>query len=295
MRRGKVFKLGVFTDEVSQDFERALHVIKKDFQVNYVELRTMWNKNLIELADTEIKYVKKLLDKYNLQVSCVASPFLKCDLIEEKGGTKKDTFFKGEGGYKAHLSILERSIELAKIFSTKLIRSFSFWRVKDSIDYETWHEIVYKIKFAVSKVEKEGHILALENEHECNIATGAEARKLMEQINSPHLGLIWDPGNAFFAGEIPYPDGYNLIKDRIVHVHIKDAGKNEKGELIWLPVGKGEIDFQGQFQALEKDNFQGVVSLETHYIPKGGSAEEGTRESFIGMSSILQSLGIKTV
>ena len=283
-----MFKLGVFTDEVSQDFERALHVIKKDFQVNYVELRTMWNKNLIELADTEIKYVKKLLDKYNLQVSCVASPFLKCDLIEEKGGTKKDTFFKGEGGYKTHLSILERSIELAKIFSTKLIRSFSFWRVKDSIDYETWHEIVYKIKFAVSKVEKEGLILALENEHECNIATGAEACKLMKEINSSHLGLIWDPGNAFFAGETPYPDGYNLIRRYIVHVHIKDALYDKKAKKYqWVPIGKGEIDLKGQLRALLRDKYEGIVSLETHYRSKKRSEEEDTRESFRELKNLL--------
>ena len=38
--------------------------------------------------------------------------------------------------------------------------------------------------------------------------------------------LNWDPGNAAAAGEIPYPDGYNLLpKDRIGHCHCKDVVK----------------------------------------------------------------------
>ena len=291
----EMFKLGVFTDEISQDLERALHVIKKEFQVSYVELRTMWNKNVVDLSNVEIRRAKKMLNKYSLLVSCIASPFLKCNLQEEKEETKEDAFFTGKGGYKEHFLMLKQSIELGKIFSTNLVRSFSFWRVDSFPSEETWQEIVSKIGLAVNIVKKEGFILALENEHGCNVATGVEAHKLIKEIDSLYLRLIWDPGNAYFAGEVPYPDGYNLIKDRIVHIHVKDATKNEKGRPIWLPVGKGKIDFRRQFRALKEDNFQGVVSLETHYIPEGGSAGEGIRESFAGMSSILQSLEIKVL
>jgi len=65
------------------------------------------------------------------------------------------------------------------------------------------------------------------------------------------------------------------------------AGKDKP---IWLPVGKGEVNFKGQLQSLEEDDFQGVISIETHYIPEGGFAEDGIRESFAGMSYVLESL-----
>ena len=33
----------------------------------------------------------------------------------------------------------------------------------------------------------------------------------MKAVQSPHLLLNWDPGNATERGEKPYPDGYNLL------------------------------------------------------------------------------------
>ena len=56
------------------------------------------------------------------------------------------------------------------------------------------------------------------------------------------------------------------------------------------PVGAGEIDFKGQFQSLLNDRFEGVVSLETSYVPSTGDKEQGSRESFQGLKKILMSL-----
>ena len=73
--------------------------------------------------------------------------------------------------------------------------------------------------------ESAGVTLAFENVRSCNIGTGAETARLMETVNSPNLRVIWDPGNAYVSGEArPYPDGYEVVKPWIVHVHVKDAG-----------------------------------------------------------------------
>lgn len=286
-------KIGIFCDEISQDFGHALEVIK-ELGVEYVELRSMWGKNLMDLSPNELKRVKELIERRNLKVSAIASPFLKCQLKGKPNKVLGDTHLAQGKSYTEHLKILEHSFELAKVFGTNIVRVFSFWR-KGNLTEEILEEIVQRFKTPIRRAEDKNVILALENEHDCFIGSGKESRRFLESISSKNVGLIWDPGNAYFTGEVPYPDGYNLVKDQIVHVHIKDAGKDEKGKPIWLPVGKGEIDFRGQFQALKEDNFQGVISLETHYIPEGGSAEEGTRESFAGLSFILRSLGIKRV
>lgn len=289
-----MLKLGIFSDEISQDFEYALEVIK-ELEVGYVELRSMWDKNLIDLSFSELKKVGDLVKKSNLEVCAIASPVFKCYLKDKK--TKKapgNTHLAQEKSYTEHLKILEHSFELAKMFGTNIVRVFSFWR-KGNLTEEILEEIVQRFKTPVRRAQEENVILALENEHDCFIGSGKESQRFLESISSKNVGLIWDPGNAYFLGEVPYPDGYELIKDRIVHVHIKDAGKDKKGKPIWLPVGKGEIDFRGQLLALKEDNFQGVISLETHYIPEGGSTEDGTKESFAGLSSILQSLGVKVV
>jgi sugar phosphate isomerase/epimerase len=71
-------------------------------------------------------------------------------------------------------------------------------------------------------------------------------------------------------------------------MHIKDARKNSQtGKLDWAPVGGGFIDFQGQFQALRKDKYDGTMSLETHYRRPDGNKVESTRESLEGLLKVL--------
>ncbi len=55
-------------------------------------------------------------------------------------------------------------------------------------------------------------------------------------------------------------------------------------------MGKGVIDWVGQFQALKRDGYHYAVSLETHWRG-AGSAEESTRQSWAGMKNVLQSAG----
>ena len=104
-------------------------------------------------------------------------------------------------------------------------------------------------------------------EMSCNTASGAEAAKVLSAVQSPHLMLNWDPGNAATREEKPYPDGYNLLpKNRIGHCHCKDAAKKASGEgYEWAAMGRGIIDWPGQFAALKRDGYHFAVSLETHW------------------------------
>src|SRR6202140_5965983 len=115
-----------------------------------------------------------------------------------------------------------------------------------------------------------------------NTATGAEAAKVLNAVKSPYLMLNWDPGNATASGETPYPDGYNLLpKDRIGHCHCKDAVKQDQG-YDWAAMGKGIVDWTGQYKALKRDGYPFAVSLETHWNG-GGTPEESSRQSWAGM------------
>ena len=44
-----MFKIGIITDQVSMDFEEALQIIK-EFGVRYIEIHSLWNKTIEELA-----------------------------------------------------------------------------------------------------------------------------------------------------------------------------------------------------------------------------------------------------
>ena len=73
------FKISVISDEISGDFDHACSVIANEFGLQWVELREMWGKNLQTLSDAEIAEAQKILAKYNLQVTDIASPLFKVD------------------------------------------------------------------------------------------------------------------------------------------------------------------------------------------------------------------------
>ena len=286
-----MFKLSVITDEIDQDFGHALDVAA-DLGMDSVELRAMWNQNLVHLGQDDVQRVKRMLRERDLPVSCLAAPFLKCYLPErEHSGETGDQFHDQTETYEGHMDILARCIELAQELETSIVRTFSFWRV-DEPD-KVLDQIIDLMQEPLRMVERAGITLALENEHACNVGTGAETRRLLKAISSDNLGLIWDPANAFYGGEVPYPNGYALVREHpIVHVHVKDAQLSPTtGKPECVAVGTGAVDWPGQIAALGRDGYEGTLSLETHWHPPEMSREQSSRESFAGLKSILDALG----
>jgi sugar phosphate isomerase/epimerase len=288
-----MFKLAVFTDEVSQDFQKAVDLAVQ-FELDGVEIRSVWNKPPQELDGGDVRRMKDILSPTDLKVCCIASPFFKCDLDSEKE-------------YDEHLAILGRCIALAKAFDCGIIRGFTFWRKGDLA--ANWSRIVAKFSKPSKLVEEEGVILGIENEASTFIGTGTELRAFLDALGDGRIKAIWDPANSLFTPqrENPYPLGYDQIKRHMVHMHVKDAAIDGKtGEPDCVAMGEGLIDYPGQFRALTGDSYAGYASLETHWRPvklseellnrPGGNrfSESGEIASRICLENIMKILtGIK--
>jgi sugar phosphate isomerase/epimerase len=280
------FRISVINDEISQDFGHACEIAAHEFGMGWIELRGMWKKNICNLDEKEVAEARRMLEKYQLKVTDIASPLFKVDWPgAPKSKFSESKSFGADFSWKQQDEVLDRAIEMAKAFQTDRVRCFDFWRLEDQAPYRS--AINEKLRDAAGKAEKNGIILVLENESACNTATGAEAAKVLSAVRTPSFMLNWDPGNAAAAGEKPFPDGYNLLpKDRIGHCHCKDAVKKGK-KYDWAPMGGGLIDWAGQFKALKRDGYHFAVSLETHW-GGGGSPEESSRQSWAGMKKLLQ-------
>lgn len=287
------FKVAVISDEISADFDHACHVVAQEFGLSWIELRSMWGKNLMDLPDPQLEEARKILAKYNLQVTDIGSPLFKTDwpgAPRSHYSSKGDLLEAPETTFKQQDEILEKSIARAKTFKTNKVRCFDFWRIDDVAPYRA--AIDDKLRSAAETAGKQGVLLVLENEFECNTATGREAARTLHAIQSPHLALNWDPGNAVMRGELDaYPGGWDMLpKNRIHHCHCKNAIKNEAGKIVWSPVAKGYIDWIAQFRALKQTGYRDAVSLETHWRG-GGTPEESTRISWAGMKKALVDAG----
>ncbi len=286
------FNFSILTDEISQDFGHACEVASREFGMGFVDLREAAGKNIMKWDAAQIADIQKTLDRFNLRVACIASPIFKVDWPD----APKSPFspardeFGASFTYAQQDELLERGFELARTFKTDRLRVFDFWRLADQKPHRA--AIDDRIRAAAVKAGQRGVTLVLENEYACNTATGAEAARLLSAIPEKALQITWDPGNAQFRDESPYPGGYAPIpKDRIGHIHCKDAVRKADGKgWEWMAMGKGVIDWAGQFRALKADGYRHAVTLETHWRG-GGTPEESSRQSWAGMKDLLHKAG----
>jgi L-ribulose-5-phosphate 3-epimerase len=285
------FKLSVITDEISQDFGHALEVASKEFGLGYVELRGLWKKNIINLDEKETAEARRLLQKFGLQVTDIASPLFKTDWPGAPASkySPKSPQFGADYSFAQQGEVLERSIAAAKALGTDRVRCFDFWRLDDPKPFR--EAMDNKLRDTAAQVATQKITLLLENEFGCNTATGAEAVRTLQAVQASNLKLNWDPGNAAYRGEIAFPDGFaNIPKERIGHVHCKDVVRKADGTFEWAAMGRGIIDYVGQFRAMVQAGYSGTMSLETHWRG-ASSAEESSRQSFAGMKELLGKAG----
>src|SRR5882762_5042292 len=68
------FRLAVINDEITQDFEKACQIVSGDFGLHWIELRSMWDKNVTVLDAKQVEDAKKILEEHKLRVTDIASP-----------------------------------------------------------------------------------------------------------------------------------------------------------------------------------------------------------------------------
>jgi sugar phosphate isomerase/epimerase len=285
------FRLSVINDEISQDFDHACFVAAHDFGLHWIELRSMWNKNVTDLDASQLAEAQRILKKYDLRVTDIASPLYKVDWpgAPRKDGQARDQFHATTDASQQE-ALLGHCIDLTRTFGTDRIRCFDFWRLDDQKPYR--EAINAKLAQAAEVCAKSNVILLLENEMSCNTGKAEEAAAVLKAVPNRNFMLNWDPGNAgTFVDETPFPNGFDLLpKDRIGHCHAKNVTRQPGGKYEWQPVGTGVVDWVGQLRALREDGYHYAVSLETHWRG-AGTPEASSRISMADLKKALAQSG----
>jgi sugar phosphate isomerase/epimerase len=255
-----MFKKGVITDEISQDFQVAAELAMK-YNLDALEIRSVWEKGPHELNEEDIDKIDKIARNSGLIIPAISSPFFKCDI-------------DNTDEIKTHMNILEKSINLAQKVGAKYIRGFTFWS-KGGFE-ENLDKIISKFEEPLKILEREDLTLVLEFDPSVFATNAAKLAKVICGIGSERVKGLWDPGNDIYEpdGEVPYPDGYKIIKPYMVHMHLKDAVKLPDGKITGVPIGEGQVDYRGHFKRLIEDGYEGYIMLETHYRPRHDISEE---------------------
>jgi L-ribulose-5-phosphate 3-epimerase len=269
------FRIAAITDEFSPDLETAVRSMA-EVGMTGAELRMVFGKNIIALTDDELDRAMAIVHAQGLEIISIASPLLKCvlpDSPDVDARFQKDMFAATQT-FEDQPRLTERAFEIARRTGAGIIRVFSYWRTVRPD--ECFDRIVDALRSLADQAAQHNLIIAIENEHACNIATGGETARVLAALEHPNLKVVWDPANALVSGETPFPGGYRgLPPGRIAHVHAKDCVQ-EGEKLVWGPLGDGLIDWSGQIEALSDDGYTGWISLETHWTGPHGDKHEAS-------------------
>jgi sugar phosphate isomerase/epimerase len=269
----------VITDEISDDLGHALDVCE-ELGIRAVELRSVGGRNVVEHDEEPLAAMRAELDRRGFEVCAVASPFLKCIRDGSVGARVGATHGAADRPHADQGLVLEQALRAAGILGASIVRTFSFWREDEPA--AAFPVLGRELHEASAAASAAGLTLAIENESECNVGTGAELAAVLPA--APFLGVIWDPANAAALGSTELPV---TVLERTVHVHVKDV--DSTGDCV--RVGAGLVDQIALLRTLQEAGYDGFLSIETHY-EKDGSREAATRECVAALRAIAGGAGV---
>jgi sugar phosphate isomerase/epimerase len=271
----QLFPIAAITDEFSPDLATAAQSIR-EVGMTAAELRMVFGKNIIDLTDEELDRAQQIVAAQGLKIISIASPLLKCVLPNSPGIDSRfqQDIFASKHTFEDQPRLTDRAFEIARRTGARIVRVFSYWRTVEP--EKCFDRIVAALGGLAEKAAQHDLIIGLENEHACNVATGAETARVLDAIRHANLKVVWDPCNALVSGENPFPEGYRrMAADRIVHVHAKDCFVSNHIPTFGA-LGECGIDWRGQIRALVSDGYKGYISLETHWPGPGGDKHAGS-------------------
>ena len=141
----------------------------------------------------------------------------------------------------------------------------SMWRRHaDNDSPEAWRDMVACVREAADIARQAGVILAFEPEVNNVVDSAQKARRLMDEIGSPHLKVTIDAANIFHAGELArmsevLDQAFALIGKDIVLAHAKDLSHD--GDAGHEAAGHGKLDYDRYLSLLHAYGFQGPLLL----------------------------------
>jgi len=263
-----MFVLSGFADEISPELHVQLDVLNR-LGINYLELRGVWGKNVLALSDEEVRTIKGELDRRGIKVSAIGSPIGKIRIDDP---------------FEPHLQAFQRALELAERLQCRYIRLFSFFVPEGRADaYRP--QVMERLGALVRAAE--GHPVTLLHENERHIYGDIPRRCLDIHQTFPQVRMTFDPANFILCGVRPFSEGYELLKDYIEYVHVKD-GLMAEGRVV--PAGQGDGQWRELLGALKARGFDGFLSLEPHLASAGAFSGFSGPELFEVAAKALRAL-----
>lgn len=252
--------LSGFADEIDPELSKQIEVLHK-LKMNYVEMRGVNGKGLVEYTLPEVKEIKKQLDSEGIKLSSAGSPIGKIQITDD---------------FAPHMELYKHTVEITHIMDTEFIRMFSFF-MPEGQSYEPYrNQVMDQLGQFVDYAKANGVVLLHENEKDIYGDIASRCLEIMKAFYGDHMKAVFDFAN-FVQCRQDTLEAYEMLKPYIAYVHIKDAVW-ETAEVV--PAGTGDGHVAEILGMLKADGYHGFLSLEPHLSDFAGfsALEKGTAE-----------------
>ncbi|MFE9500387.1 sugar phosphate isomerase/epimerase family protein [Streptomyces collinus] len=269
--------LGGIGDEAAADLPTQI-AVHRDLGWRNLELRTVDGRALADLS------IRRLIDI----ADAVLNSELAVPCIDSRIGSWQCPITATFEHDMAELTTLS---ELAAELGTPYLRVMSY--PNDKLSPAAWHKEVFRrFRILTSAAEDRNITLLLEN---CSGWAGTSAwraQQLLDDIDSPHLKLLFDIGNPVAHGY----DGYQYLTGlvgHVRHVHLKDAlPAREDKPVVFTQPGQGAARLEECLSLLLSNGYRGAMSVEPHisFVPHEGRTRDAgyLRSSYIAYCQRLE-------
>jgi sugar phosphate isomerase/epimerase len=256
-----MWTLSGFADEIDND-PRVQFQVLADLDIRYVEFRSAWGINVLDLDNGQIAEIRRLLDRQGISVSAVGSPIGKVRVDDD---------------FDEHLRRFDRALWVARELEAPYIRLFSFFIPEGEDPVNHRDEVLRRMAALADRAKGHDVVLAHENERAIYGDVPSRCLDIVESVGADNLKLVWDPANFVLCDVHPFTDGYAALRPHIEYLQIKDAVMATR-EIV--PTGMGDGEIPETVRALRDDGFDGFFSMEPHLAHAGESGGFSGAELF---------------
>lgn len=275
--------------------DKALELTRM-YDIRYFEL---WAQNCESdggslhprlFVNRDIQKTSQLFNDFEVQVACVAF-----------GGAFHQEIVADETLY---INELIRAIEVAEKLNARFVNHYvNLISPQMEIDFDVLDRYFSK---PIKRAEELGVVLVLENEAHDVTHTPENVLTIIRHFNSDHFKSNLDATNFYQASNEAFPYSYQVLKDEIRYVHIKNgclydpdaghldawkggqmSGHHSAHSIFYTLPDQGAVNIIGLINRLKQDQYNGFITLEPH------STLENVMAYYEIAIPLMRSLGIR--
>ncbi len=235
-------KIGIQLASLRQPFKKALHTAAR-LGAQGVEIDARRDILPLELSQTGLRQLRKMLEDLNLRVSAVAFPTLRGYHVPDQ--------------LEPRVEATKQAMQLAYRLGASVVVN-QIGNVPNPPEGPAWNLMLESL----AELSRHGQHVGARFAARTGTESGEDLLRLLDALPYSSIGVDLDPGNLTVNGFSP-AEAVRTLAAHVLHVHATDAVRDlARGRGLRVPLGQGSADYPELLGVLEEYQYRGYFTIE---------------------------------